>query len=396
MKAKALKFLDAAIEYSLYGIIFFIPISIAIIGVFAGIAIVLFLFKKVLSPDFTSIKSNKALFFFLLLFFIFMDLSLLNSGPLIVESIRALLIKWGRSFLLFWIIIDTFCNTKRVNRAVSVLLFSAALIGLSVFSQKFFGWEFLRRRPLIVPFVTGPFKNQNGLSAYLTCVIPVVLSLSLWRWRRFAVKLCLFLVTAMLIISSIWTGSRSGWVGLISGLIFVALFINYHRINKRIRVLFFSGFVFCIPLIALALFFFQGRKDSDRFLLARGAWRMIKENPFLGKGVGTFMEHCSRYINGYGIYYAHNCFLQIWSESGIFSLLSFLLLAGCVLCKSIKASLRIPVSLNLFLLIGLTAGLLGFLVQSFFDVHLYSFQLSFLFWSMLGLTTALNRQASAC
>ena len=75
MKVKILKFLDLAVEYSIYGLILLIPISIAGIGIFAGIAIVLFLTKQILSTDFSSIRSHKTFFLALLIFFIFMSLS---------------------------------------------------------------------------------------------------------------------------------------------------------------------------------------------------------------------------------------------------------------------------------------------------------------------------------
>jgi hypothetical protein len=375
------------------------------------------------------------LFLFLLLFFVFMDLSLLNSGPLVAKSLKALFIKWGRFPLLLWAIIDTFQDTRRIVKAVYVILFSAALVGFTVFTQKFLGFEFLRGRILessSLPSI-GPFTNPNGLAAYLTCVIPIVLSFgfgyqkpnhgplasgfgygfghrkpnhglvanrkpnhglvafSLWKWKIIAVKLCLFLITAMLIMSSFWTLCRGGWLGLISGLIFVTLVANFHRIKKAFWVLFSFSYVFCVPLIGLVLFFYQNRRDSYRFTLFHGAWGMIKEHPLLGKGIGTFMDYCALYTNNLGVYYMHNCFLQIWAESGIFSLLSFLLFVGYVFYRSMKVSLRIPRSLNYFILIGLTAGLLGYLVHSFFEVHLYSFQLSFLFWVVLGLTVAVMR-----
>ena len=390
MKLRVLRFLDAAVEYAIYGVIFFIPISITMIGTFAGMAIVFFLTKKILSPDFTSIKANKMLFLFLLLFFVFMGLSLFNSGPLFAKSLKTLLIKWGRWPLLIWAIIDTFQDTRRIVKVVYVILFSAALVGFSVFSQKFFGWEFLRGRPLSSGVVCGPFKNQNALAAYLTCVIPIVLSFGLWKWKRITVKLCFLLIAGLLILASFWTGCRGGWLGLISGLIFVILVANYHRIKKVFWPLFLSSYLFFLPLIGLALFFYQNRRTSYRFTLFRGACRMIKEHPLLGKGIGTFMDYCAHYTNNPGVFYAHNCFLQIWAESGIFSLLCFLLFVGYVFYRSIKVSLRIPKSLNFFILIGLTAGLLGYLVHSFFEVHLYSFQLSFLFWAVLGLTVALS------
>lgn len=392
MKLRVLRFLDLAVEYLIYGVIFFIPISIAMIGIFVGMAIVFFLIKKILSPDFTSIKANKILFLFLIFFFAFMDLSLLNSGPLVVKSLKVLLMKWGRFPLLLWAIIDTFQDTKRIARAVYVILFSATLVGLTVFTQKFLGFEFLRGRAsggLLVPSI-GPFKNPNGLAAYLTCVVPVVLSFSLWKWKRITVKVCFFLITAMLILSSFWTSCRGGWLGLIAGLIFVTLVVNYQRIKKVFWALFLFSYVFCVPLIGFVLFFFRNRGDSNRFILFQGAWGMIKEHPLLGKGLGTFMDYCAFYTNNFGAYYAHNCYLQIWAESGIFSLLSFLLFVGYVFYRSIKVGLKIPRSLNFFLLTGLTAGLLGFLVHSFFEVHLYSFQLSFLFWVVLGLTVTLS------
>jgi O-antigen ligase len=392
MKLKILKFLDAAVEYSVYGLIFFIPISIAMMGSFAGFVLTFFLLKKIISPDFSSIKDNKALFIFLLLFFAFMDLSLLNSGPLVVKSLKVLIIKWGRFLLLLWAVVDTFRDSRRIMKALYVILFSAALVGLSVFTQKFLGFEFLRGRgagELSVPS-TGPFKNPNALAAYLTCVIPIVLSLALWKWKKAFVKAGLFLISAILIVSSLWTLCRGGWLGGISGLIFIILIVNYQRIRKVFWPLFLSSYLFFLPLIGLALFFFQNRRDSYRFVLFRGAWEMIKEHPLLGKGIGTFMDYCVLYAKSDIAFYAHNCYLQMWAESGIFSLLSFLLFVGYVFYRSIKVILEEQGSLRQFALIGLTAGLLGFLVHSFFEVHLYSFQLSFLFWIVLGLTVALS------
>ncbi len=392
MKLRVLRFLDVAVEYAIYGVIFSVPISITMIGTFAGMAIVFFLVKKILSPDFTSIKANKMLFLFLLLFFVFMGLSLFNSGPLFAKSLKTLLIKWGRFPLLLWAIIDTFQDTRRIVKAACVFLFSATLVGLTVFTQKFFGFEFLRGRASwgYLAASIGPFQNPNALAAYLTCVIPIVLSLVLWNWKRIVVKLCLLLITAMLIMSSVWTHCRGGWLGFIAGLIFVTLVTNYHRIKKVFWPLFLSSYLFFLPLIGLALFFYHNRRTSYRFTLFRGAWRMICEHPLLGKGIGTFMDYCAHYTNNPGIFYAHNCFLQIWAESGIFSLLCFILFVGYVFYRSIKVSLRIPRSLNYFILVGLTAGLLGYLVHSFFEVHLYSFQLSFLFWVVLGLTVAMS------
>jgi O-antigen ligase len=392
MKPKILRFLDKGVEYSIYVMIFFIPISIAAIGSFAGMAAFLFLIKKIISLDFKSLKSNGVFFILLFIFFVLMVLSLFNSGIFLEKSLRALCIKWGRFPFFLWAIIDTFQDKKRIIRAVYVFLLSATIVGLSVFTQKFMGFEFLRGRVLSSPSLpsTGPFKNQNGLAAYLTCLIPIALSFSLWKWKKILVKLPLIIITVILSLALIWTFCRGGWLGTIAGLIFVMLFTNYYQLKKLFWVLFSFSYIVCIPLVGFGLFYYRNRGDANRFPIFHGAWRMIKENPFLGKGLGTFMDYCVKYAESLSGYYVHNCFLQIWAESGIFSLLAFLLFVGYVFYRSIKVIIKIPKSLGSFILIGLTGGLMSLLVHSFFEVHLYSFQLSFLFWIILGLTFALS------
>jgi len=388
---KALKILDLGIEYSIYGFILCIPVSIALVSIFASLAVSLFLIKQVLSPDLSGIRSNKIFFLLFLVFFIFMSLSLFNSGPLLAKSLKALFFKWGRFFFILWMILDIFRDSRRIVKAAGFIFFSAMMIGFSALSQKFMGYEFFRHMPLCGGIITGPFPNQNGLGAYLTGVIPVVLCISFWKFQRTWVKVGFILIALMLMIISFWTYCRGGWVGLTAGMISVILLINHNRYPKKIFWALFSvGNLICVPLTAFVLFFFQGRGDSARFIIYRGAWKMITEHPFLGKGLGTFMNYSAQYTH-IGIYYVHNCFLQIWAESGIFSLLSFLLLNGYFFYKSITMILKMPASLNSYILIGLNAGLLGFLVHSFFDTQFYSFQASFLYWTLLGLTIALSR-----
>lgn len=108
---------------------------------------------------------------------------------------------------------------------------------------------------------------------------------------------------------------------------------------------------------------------------------MIRENPFLGKGVGTYMDYFTRYSSLDSAWYAHNSYMQIWAETGIFSLLSFLAFLTILLVKGIKSANKNKD----FILLGLGCGVFGFLVHSFFDNQFYSVQLSFLFWLLAGL-----------
>ncbi|MBU2102359.1 MAG: hypothetical protein KKF80_03100, partial [Candidatus Omnitrophica bacterium] len=77
-KDRWFKIFDYINEYRLYWLIFFIPISIAGVESLFGFLFLSFIIKKSIKPDFKFLKSPFHIF--LLLFFIFISLSLLNSG----------------------------------------------------------------------------------------------------------------------------------------------------------------------------------------------------------------------------------------------------------------------------------------------------------------------------
>jgi O-antigen ligase len=85
-----------------------------------------------------------------------------------------------------------------------------------------------------------------------------------------------------------------------------------------------------------------------------------------------------------GKQYAHNCYLQIWAETGIFSLLSFLGFLWLLLRQGIRAFKKT----QNYIVLGLTCGLFGYLVHASLDVHFYSLQLAVLFWMWAGILSA--------
>ena len=111
---------------------------------------------------------------------------------------------------------------------------------------------------------------------------------------------------------------------------------------------------------------------------------MINKHPFFGMGVGTFMANFSKFLPNAYISYAHNCYLQIWAETGIFALFSF----GGFVVSFVYLSIKRFIVCKDFLLLGLLSGVVGFLVHSFFDTNLYSLRLAILFWVWVGLILA--------
>ncbi|MDP3789574.1 MAG: O-antigen ligase family protein [Candidatus Omnitrophota bacterium] len=389
-KDKLADFLDRALLYSLYGLVLFIPVSISAIEILFIIALAIFIVKKALKPDFGFLKAPHHIF--LLLFFAFTGLSIFNSGLYLQKSLDALLFKWLEWILIFVMAGDALSSPSRVRGSVNILLSVSILIVIDGLAQRFLGVEFLLGREMVwinqgFYGMTASFQHYNSLGTYLSFVLLLVLGALVFGRLKRSYKAGLVFLAALLGACLLLTFSRGSWLGFLAGLS-VMLALSPHR-----RVIFMVAALSVVLLITLpivkerAFFIFEEYGTSERLGLLEICWRMIRENPFLGKGVGTFMDYCSIYTSGEVVKHAHNCYLQIAAETGIFALGSFLVFLGTVLYRSIK-SLKKNFD---YLLLGLVSAISGFLVQSFLDVQLYSLQLAALFWFFLGVMACVGR-----
>jgi len=387
MKDKLYLFFDAAVITCLYGLIFLLPFSIAAVEIFSIAAIIFFIPKKIICPEFKAFKNPADILLFV--FFGFMGLSLLNSGAYLHKSLVALVSKWLEYILIFLIAFDMF-DEKRVRTAFNLFLLSAGVVCADALSQRFLGVEFIRHKPLIVKSkhgfaaITGPFRYYNLLGSYLVFVsFLAIASLSLVKAKIW--KILLILLTFSIFVCLLLTFSRGAWVSFFVVLFLALIFKKRFRELAFICIIFFVVLVIYHPLLERVLFTFTSKGDATRFIIWKAAWKMIMENPWLGKGLGTFMDYFPKYSGTAINVYAHNSFLQIWAESGIFSLLSFLSFIGVVLYRGMAEIRRDDNPLVL----GLCLGMAGYLIHAFFDTHLYSLQLAMLFWIALGMIAAL-------
>jgi putative inorganic carbon (HCO3(-)) transporter len=392
--AKQLKLLflaEKCIEYGCYGLIFLLPVSKAAIEVFTCFIVLGFTLKKIVNPNFDFVKAHAAVFTILSSLVFFSALSLVNSGPFFSHSLRVLFSKWGEYFLLFIIAIDHFNDEKKIKKFLYVFVLSGFIVGLSTLSQKLFNFEFLRNRSMYdARWVTGPFDNRNSFGSYLVSFIPLIITMTFLKWRNKVVSVALFSMSILLTLALVFTFSRSAWVAFS-----VSFFLLVTVLRKKnillLGILTFFIFFFVFPDFKQRIMsIFMDEAGGGRYIIWQSVMTMIQENPLLGKGLGTFMMHFERYAPDMGSYYAHNCYLQIWAESGIFSLVSFLSLSAFVVYKGIRLSLKKGVSDLDYFSTALTASIVGFLVGSFFDTQLYSLQLSVLFWVILGVAVALQ------
>lgn len=395
MKEKWVNISDKIMEYCIYGITFFIPISIAIVEILVSLGILSFLVKKILTRDTEFLKLRSTIL--VLLFFLFNIASFINSGPHLMKSVNALFSKWLEYILIYLIVQETLITGKRIKIALFIFLVSSVLVTADGISQLLWKTEFLRNRPMSalnygsLSAITASFHHHNDFGAYLVVALSGIIALWMSKGVKLIYQLPIFGFLTMMVTCLLFTFSRGSWISFLF-VLFLVILLSSKWIKPAAMLVVFMITIFLIPeLRDRSLVIFEIGGDSDRIALWKTALKMIRDNPFLGKGLGTFMSNFWSYNPHLYIQYAHNCYLQMWAEIGVFGLLSFLSFLGFLLFNAVK---KFKETDN-FILLGLTAAVSGFLVHSFSDTGLYSLQLAVLFWVLIGMIAAiLNEKCS--
>ena len=104
---------------------------------------------------------------------------------------------------------------------------------------------------------------------------------------------------------------------------------------------------------------------------------IINAHPFAGVGLGNFNLQNSRY--------AHNTYLQIWAEMGLFGLFSL----AWIIATAFKICFKnLAQSLDKRQIAGLLAASAVFLVHNFLDFTFFLPEISLIWWVILGLAIA--------
>ena len=317
--------------------------------------------------------------------------------------------------------------------------------------------------------VNAGFGNKNFFAGYIIFLIPLALSFALCRGRIYPTRgldksspykntkkiifLSLFLLFSFALIL---TKSQAAYLATIVSILF--LFVLYSKNRRVVLIKIFSilFFVFLVSLVRVN-FATTSRASSAttksamnrtattttntksamnrtatitcgnwlvdkvtgnvRFIVWRGTINMIKVQPFLGWGPGTFALHYTNYrLPEYFLQQAvapitahcHNEYLEILSGSGIFGLLFFLSFIFLIFKEGLK-NIHIPPPKpggiktptggegergegGKAIIIGLLSGILAILVDNLLSTNLrQSFTPILLFFGM-GLVVSYSKR----
>ncbi|MEI8012812.1 MAG: O-antigen ligase family protein [Candidatus Omnitrophota bacterium] len=264
------------------------------------------------------------------------------------------------------------------NKIFQTIISSAITISCIGIYQFFFDFQntldYLNTHKMVDPLITQFIQQKriyavmitpNALGGYLTMLVPLVLFLKNKFW-------ILPIAIALILTKSI---------GAILALLLIFPFYVYQRrlFNPSIFLIFLN-----IILIIIGIMAWRSQTHINIFNLEfslemrwsywKETWAIIQAHPFSGIGLGNFNLTNTRY--------SHNIFLQLWAETGLAGILSFLYMITTILYKIWDI---IKINDNPAHITALFFAIIIFLVHNMIDFTFYIPEISLIWCIILGL-----------
>ncbi len=296
-------------------------------------------------------------------------------------------------------------NSKgELKRSVSILSLSLLLVAAYGLYQNFTGnisaeWIDQEMFDSIEGRVVSTFENPNMLGLYLILLLPMLAAgfIGEKSWWK---KPGLIISFAAGAVCLIYTWARGAWLGfLFAAVIFMLMW------NRRTMGVLLAG-IFALPVLIpflpesiVSRFSSIGNltdtSTNYRVYIWRGSVNMLSDYWLTGIGVGE--EAFGRiypYYSFAGIEkapHAHNLFLQMFIEIGVFGFALFLAFLICLFqCGFSLAKHGEDREIRL-IGCGALCGTIAALVQGMTDYVWYNYRVFFIFWLVIGITAAARR-----
>lgn len=274
--------------------------------------------------------------------------------------------------LMFIVMINVVRTASRLNWLIVVSLAVSCYLSVNALDNYQAG-NFTVEGYRVEGGVGGMFANPNDMALHLVTMTPVAIAL-MFATRHLALKIVFGACALLMLAGNVVTFSRGGFIGLVCALAIVAW-----KIGRRNHVaVIICGVIILVAFVALApgnygerlLSVFDsgldpvGSSSMRRQLLIRSILVAIR-HPLLGVGIGNFP------IFSIHDHVSHNAFTQVAAELGMAALAVYVLF----ILTPLKHLRRIETETlgeqgdaryYHYLSIGLQAGLIGYMVASFF------------------------------
>lgn len=401
--------LSSITRYSLYTLLIFTPLArgsvqpwaITVIHMITLIALTAFLMERSIKWDWKWIKTplDKP---FIALLIICLVSSIFSLHKYTSFWSMVLLVNY---LIIFYLIIHTVRTRSQLRRLVYLI------IGIAVFLSVFGLFKLIGNNPfpwweypeiaLKTSRLSATYGNPDHLAGYMEMALPLVLGLFVFGYNRGIISILLY-ISFLLLAALVLSLSRGSWLGIIIGLVFMALCLLFDRHFKSKRIV--IGII--CSILALAFIVISStsvverivtltQKDpetnlSSRILGWKGTIKMIKDHPLIGTGPGTYSTLFTQYqppglLNRR--YMAHNDYLHFISETGL-TLMAIVVWMLIVFYRKGFRRLKNPSRLVRGITLGAMSGTTAILVHSLGDFNLHIPANAILFTVLAAITAS--------
>jgi len=315
----------------------------------------------------------------------------------------AVIVRFIAYFALVYAIGHTIKSRESLTWILVLMVSSGALTGLYGLYQYFYAPHTAKIGLYdltgdVAARIGSTFENPNFYAEYLVLMVPLGLALVLGSRGGFR-KASMGVATLFLFIGLILTYTRGSWMATGIGIVLMSLLTEAWLF--WVWTALFAVALVVAPGVASRLASIAditGGTAGFRMRLWQIASGIIREHPLIGIGIGNYYDAFTEYIFrhpelnvGWVIYGAHNSYLTIWAETGIFGIASFI----AIILISIKYGLYLTraKSQDKFLSwinSAIIAGVIGFSINSLTSNSFHHPQAAVFFWFLLGLQVAID------
>ena len=303
----------------------------------------------------------------------------------------------------YYLITNTFKSFKQLVPVICTMMICALGVAAYGIYQHIYGfadgtvWTDTDMFDNIATRVVSTFENPNVLGEYLLLMIPVGAALFIASDKR-VVKVSNLAITAALALCMIYTYSRGNWIGLIVAAFLFVLFYDTRFVWLGVIAVFAAPMFMGQEVIARFASIGDTRDSSTsyRVYIWIGTLRMLRDYWICGIGLGSdaFNMVYPRYsYAGIIAPHSHNLYLQLLTENGILGLAVFVAIIILYYRDVITCVTKQQRCAQKALTVALAAGVFGYLVQGMFDNVWYNYRVFFMFFAIVGLTSAIVNSA---
>lgn len=311
----------------------------------------------------------------------------------------------GNGLISYFLLVLVFLITSKFFYLVNVKKFSRLTVLFITFSTSYFFLQYVGLNLYSESFVYGPmvgfFGNPNFTSSFLGISFAIVLGLIIFQsTSRYPL-----LILAIGIVPAIYlSGSIQGLLLVFFSIAVYAHLYGFHRGIENSKLLISSFFTLVTSSFIFIGFlgigplgeYLERQSLKVRFGYFESAVLMFRSNPLTGIGTDSYGDHFRQFrpewliklVNdGNTSNDAHNVYLNILANSGVFTFLFFVALNLFVLSRGFIAVLKD--SRDLTLIVSLVV-LLNFQLQSLISIN----QIGLSIWGWFAMGVVVSRTQS--